>query len=91
MGVPRQLIPPVTSSSSVMNKNPTNPTNLRPSMVCSNKSNSVAVMIGSSSMDVVEDQPHKGPSTSDPRLQSEIPTADERSQQQSDSERDKEF
>ena len=60
-------------------------------MFCSNKSNLVGVMTGSSSMDVVEDQPHEGPSASDPRLQSEIPTADETSQQQSDSERDKEF
>ena len=60
-------------------------------MYCNNKSNSVAVMTGSSSMDVVEDQPHEGPSTSDPRLQSEISAADETSQQQSDSERDKEF
>ena len=91
MGVPRQLIPPITSSSSVMNKNPTNPTNLRPNMFCSNKSNSVAVMTGSLSMDVVEDQPHKGPSASDPCLQAEISTADETSRQQSDSERDKEF
>ena len=60
-------------------------------MFCSNKSNSLAVMTGSSLMDVVEDQPHEGPSTSDPRLESEIRTADETSQQQSDSERDKEF
>ena len=48
-------------------------------------------MTGSLSMDVVEDQPHEGPSASDPRLQSKIPTADETSQQQSESERDKEF
>ena len=48
-------------------------------------------MTGSLSMDVVEEQPHEGPSTSDPCLQSEISTADETSQQQSDSERDKEF
>ena len=91
MGVPRQPIPPITSSSSVTNKSPTNPTNLRPNMFYSNKSNSVAVMPGSLSMDVVEDQPHKGPSASDPCLQAEISTADETSRQQSDSERDKEF
>ena len=60
-------------------------------MFCSNKSNSVAVMIGSLSMDVAEDQPHEGPSASDPSLHPEISTADETSRQQSDSERDKEF
>ena len=74
-----------------MSTNSTNPTNLRPNMFCSNKSNSVAVMTGSSSMDVVEDQAREGPSASDPHLQSEIPTADKTSQQQSDSGRDKEF
>ena len=91
MGEPKQLIPPITSSISVMNKNPTNLMNLRPNMFCSNKSNSVAVMTGSLSMDVAEDQPHKGPSASDPCLQPEISTADETSRQQSNSERDKEF
>ena len=89
MGIPRQLIPPTTSSSSVTNNNPTNPMNLRPNIFCSNKSNSVAVMAGSLSMDVVEDQPHEGPPTSDPCLQLEISTADETNRQQSDSERDK--
>ena len=81
MAAPRELIPPppTTSSISAMNKNPTNPTNIRPNMFCSNKSNSVAVMTGSLSMDVAEDQPHEGPSASDPCLQPEISTADETS------------
>ena len=91
IGVPRQLIPPVTSSSSTTNKNPTNPTNLRPSMFCGNKSNPVAAMTGPSSMDVVEDQSHEGPSASESCLHSEIPIVDETSQQQPESERDKEF
>ena len=90
-GVSTQLIPPITSSSSTTNKNPTNPTNLRPSMFCGNKSNPVAAMTGPSSMDVVEDQPHEGPSASESGLHSEIPIVDETSQQQSESERDKEF
>ena len=91
IGVPRQLIPPATSSSSTTNKNPTNPTNLRPSMFCGNKSNPVVAMTGPSSMDVVEDQSHEGPSASESRLHSEIPIVDETSQQQPESERDKEF
>ena len=90
MGAPRQLIPPTTSISAT-NINPINPMNIHPNMFNSNKSNPVAVRTGSLSMDVAEDQPHEGPSTSDPCLQPEIATADETSRQQSDSERDKEF
>ena len=79
MGAPRQLIPPTTSSISAMNINPTNPTNIWPNMFYSNKSNPVAVRTGSLSMDVAEEQPHEGPSTSDPCPQPEIATAEETS------------
>ena len=81
IGVPMQLIPLITSSSSTTNNNPTSPTNLRPSMFCSNKSNPVAAITGSSSMDVIEDQPHEGPSASESRLYSETSIVDETSQQ----------
>ena len=48
-------------------------------------------MTGPSSMDVVEDQSHEGPSASESHLHLEIPIVDETSQQQPKSERDKEF
>ena len=41
-------------------------------------------------MDVVEDQPHEGPSASESRLYSETSIVDETSQQRPESERDKE-